>query len=95
MSTTTPAGFRASGVTAGLKDSGRPDVAVVVNDGPDRHAAAVLRTHIDRSHRPAKPDPDQCQQAVPEPTPRTWGNLTGQLQVGIYHHSDGHDHHDQ
>lgn len=45
MSTTTPAGFRASGVTAGLKDSGRPDVAVVVNDGPDRHAAAVLTTN--------------------------------------------------
>ena len=45
MSTTTPAGFRAAGVTAGLKDSGRPDVAVVVNDGPDRHAAAVLTTN--------------------------------------------------
>ncbi|WP_277451769.1 bifunctional glutamate N-acetyltransferase/amino-acid acetyltransferase ArgJ [Janibacter sp. DB-40] len=45
MSTTTPAGFRASGVTAGLKPSGRPDVALVVNDGPDRHAAAVFTTN--------------------------------------------------
>ena len=45
MSTTTPAGFRAAGVTAGLKPSGRPDVALVVNDGPDRHAAAVFTTN--------------------------------------------------
>ncbi len=45
MSTTTPAGFRASGVTAGLKASGRPDVAIVVNDGPDHHAAAVFTTN--------------------------------------------------
>jgi glutamate N-acetyltransferase/amino-acid N-acetyltransferase len=42
MSVTTPRGFRASGVTAGLKTSGRPDVALVVNDGPDHHAAAVF-----------------------------------------------------
>ncbi|WP_338747910.1 bifunctional glutamate N-acetyltransferase/amino-acid acetyltransferase ArgJ [Janibacter alittae] len=45
MSATTPAGFRASGVTAGLKPSGRPDVALVVNDGPDRHAAAVFTSN--------------------------------------------------
>jgi glutamate N-acetyltransferase / amino-acid N-acetyltransferase len=42
VSITTAAGFRASGVTAGLKPSGRPDLAVVVNDGPDHHAAAVF-----------------------------------------------------
>ena len=42
MSVTAPAGFRASGVTAGLKPSGRPDLAVVVNDGPNHHAAAVF-----------------------------------------------------
>jgi glutamate N-acetyltransferase/amino-acid N-acetyltransferase len=42
MSVTTPRGFRAAGVTAGLKPSGRPDVALVVNDGPDHHAAAVF-----------------------------------------------------
>ncbi len=43
MSVTGPAGFRASGVTAGLKASGRPDVALVVNDGP-RYAAAGVFT---------------------------------------------------
>lgn len=42
MSTTHPAGFRASGVTAGLKASGASDVALLVNDGPDHHAAAVF-----------------------------------------------------
>jgi glutamate N-acetyltransferase / amino-acid N-acetyltransferase len=42
VSVTAPAGFRAAGVTAGLKPSGRPDVALVVNDGPDHHAAAVF-----------------------------------------------------
>jgi glutamate N-acetyltransferase/amino-acid N-acetyltransferase len=37
-----PTGFRAAGVTAGLKASGKPDLALVVNDGPDHHAAAVF-----------------------------------------------------
>ncbi len=41
MSVTAPRGFRAAGVTAGLKASGSPDVALVVNDGPSRAAAAV------------------------------------------------------
>ena len=45
MSVTTPRGFRASGVTAGIKASGTPDLALVVNDGPDRHAAAVFTTN--------------------------------------------------
>ncbi|AXG13148.1 bifunctional glutamate N-acetyltransferase/amino-acid acetyltransferase ArgJ [Intrasporangium calvum] len=40
-----PRGFRAAGVTAGLKASGRPDVALVVNDGPDHVAAAVFTTN--------------------------------------------------
>lgn len=40
-----PRGFRASGVTAGLKASGTPDLALVVNDGPDHHAAAVFTTN--------------------------------------------------
>jgi glutamate N-acetyltransferase/amino-acid N-acetyltransferase len=40
-----PRGFRASGVVAGLKASGRPDLALVVNDGPDHHAAAVFTTN--------------------------------------------------
>ena len=45
MSVTTPRGFRAAGVTAGLKTSGRPDLALVVNDGPDHHAAAVFTSN--------------------------------------------------
>ncbi|MDT7572536.1 MAG: glutamate N-acetyltransferase / amino-acid N-acetyltransferase [Actinomycetota bacterium] len=42
MSVTTPQGFRAAGVAAGLKASGRPDVALVVNDGPLDAAAGVF-----------------------------------------------------
>lgn len=45
MSTTYPKGFRASGVTAGLKASGRPDVALVVNDGPLDAAAGVFTSN--------------------------------------------------
>lgn len=45
MSVTAAQGFRAAGVTAGLKPSGTPDVALVVNDGPDRHAAAVFTSN--------------------------------------------------
>lgn len=40
-----PAGFRAAGVTAGLKASGTSDLALVVNDGPDHHAAAVFTSN--------------------------------------------------
>ena len=42
MSVTAPLGFRAAGVAAGLKTSGERDVAVVINDGPSRAAAAVF-----------------------------------------------------
>ncbi|MEU4240515.1 bifunctional glutamate N-acetyltransferase/amino-acid acetyltransferase ArgJ [Actinoplanes sp. NPDC026619] len=42
MTVTHPKGFRASGVAAGLKATGNPDVALVVNDGPDFTAAAVF-----------------------------------------------------
>ena len=45
MSVTAAAGFRATGVTAGLKKSGLPDVALVVNDGPDVSAAGVFTTN--------------------------------------------------
>ena len=45
MSITAPAGFRAAGVTAGLKASGTPDLALVVNDGPDHHGAAVFTSN--------------------------------------------------
>jgi glutamate N-acetyltransferase / amino-acid N-acetyltransferase len=42
MTVTAPAGFRAAGVTAGLKASGNPDLALVVNDGPRFDAAGVF-----------------------------------------------------
>jgi glutamate N-acetyltransferase/amino-acid N-acetyltransferase len=42
MSVTVPAGFRAAGVTAGIKESGQPDLAVVINDGPSDAAAGVF-----------------------------------------------------
>lgn len=45
MSVTAARGFRAAGVTAGLKPSGRPDVALVVNDGPLTVAAGVFTTN--------------------------------------------------
>ena len=45
MTVTSPRGFRASGVVAGIKASGRPDVAVVVNDGPRQSAAAVFTSN--------------------------------------------------
>ena len=45
MSVTAAQGFRAAGVTAGLKASGKPDVALVVNDGPSRSAAAVFTSN--------------------------------------------------
>jgi glutamate N-acetyltransferase/amino-acid N-acetyltransferase len=45
MSVTAAQGFRAAGVAAGLKASGAPDLALVVNDGPDHHAAAVFTSN--------------------------------------------------
>ena len=42
MSVTHPAGFRASGVAAGLKSSGAEDLALVVNDGPRHDSASVF-----------------------------------------------------
>jgi len=45
MSVTAPQGFRAAGVAAGLKQSGDRDVAVVLNDGPSRAAAAVFTSN--------------------------------------------------
>ena len=45
MTVTSPRGFRAAGVTAGLKASGRPDLALVVNDGPLQVAAGVFTTN--------------------------------------------------
>jgi len=42
VSVTAPQGFRATGVTVGLKDSRTPDLALVVNDGPLDAAAGVF-----------------------------------------------------
>jgi glutamate N-acetyltransferase / amino-acid N-acetyltransferase len=42
MTVTSPLGFRAAGVAAGIKNSGDPDVAVVINDGPSAAAAGVF-----------------------------------------------------
>jgi glutamate N-acetyltransferase/amino-acid N-acetyltransferase len=39
---TAPAGFRAAGITAGIKKSGAPDLALVFNEGPDYAAAGVF-----------------------------------------------------
>ncbi len=39
---TAPAGFTAAALTAGIKPSGNPDMALVVNNGPEFHAAAVF-----------------------------------------------------
>jgi len=45
MTVTAPAGFEAAGVAAGLKSTGKPDVAVVVNRGPLKTGAAVFTSN--------------------------------------------------
>ena len=45
MSVTAPQGFRAAGVTAGLKDSGGKDMALVVSDGPSYASASVFTSN--------------------------------------------------
>ncbi|MGA8995833.1 MAG: bifunctional glutamate N-acetyltransferase/amino-acid acetyltransferase ArgJ [Nocardioidaceae bacterium] len=45
MSVTAPQGFRAAGVTAGLKPSGTKDMALVVNDGPSYASASVFTSN--------------------------------------------------
>lgn len=45
MSVTTPKGFDASGVAAGLKSSEEKDVALIVNNGPKYDASAVFTTN--------------------------------------------------
>lgn len=42
MSVTAAQGFRAAGIAAGIKKSGRADLALVVNDGPRAEAAGVF-----------------------------------------------------
>ena len=45
MSVTAAQGFRAIGLAAGIKASGKPDVALIVNDGPKDVAAAVFTSN--------------------------------------------------
>lgn len=45
MSVTFPRGFRAAGVTAGMKPSGRPDLGLLVGDEP-RSAAGLFTTNL-------------------------------------------------
>lgn len=45
MSVTAPGGFEAAGVAVGLKSTGKPDVAVVVNRGPLKVGAAVFTSN--------------------------------------------------
>ncbi|WP_201265427.1 bifunctional glutamate N-acetyltransferase/amino-acid acetyltransferase ArgJ [Rhodococcus sp. P1Y] len=39
---TAPAGFKGAGIAAGIKVSGKPDLALVFNEGPDTAAAGVF-----------------------------------------------------
>src|SRR5215217_2264282 len=50
VSVTAAQGFRAGGVAAGLKSTGAPDVALVVNDGPSAAAAAVYTSNRCKAH---------------------------------------------
>ncbi|WGL50505.1 bifunctional glutamate N-acetyltransferase/amino-acid acetyltransferase ArgJ [Nocardioides sp. BP30] len=45
MSVTHPRGFLAAGVAAGLKSTGKPDVALVVNQGPSYASASVFTSN--------------------------------------------------
>jgi len=45
MSVTAPAGFRAAGVSAGLKGAGGRDLALVVSDGPAYDSASVFTSN--------------------------------------------------
>ncbi|RRJ87974.1 bifunctional glutamate N-acetyltransferase/amino-acid acetyltransferase ArgJ [Gulosibacter macacae] len=45
MTVTAAKGFRAAGVAAGIKSTGKRDVTVVVNDGPSAAAAAVFTSN--------------------------------------------------
>ncbi|MEV6080137.1 bifunctional glutamate N-acetyltransferase/amino-acid acetyltransferase ArgJ [Streptomyces sp. NPDC052069] len=45
MSVTAAQGFTAAGIAAGIKESGNPDLALVVNNGPRRAAAGVFTSN--------------------------------------------------
>ncbi|MBC7300321.1 MAG: bifunctional glutamate N-acetyltransferase/amino-acid acetyltransferase ArgJ [Nocardia sp.] len=42
---TAPLGFRAAGIAAGIKASGKPDLALVLNEGPEYSAAGVFTSN--------------------------------------------------
>lgn len=50
MSVTAASGFVSAGVAAGLKSTGKPDVALVVNTGPQKAAAAVFTSNRARAN---------------------------------------------
>lgn len=50
MSVTRPLGFVAAGVACGLKSSGANDLALVVNQGPSKAAAAVFTSNRAKAH---------------------------------------------
>lgn len=45
MSVTAAQGFTAAGIAAGIKENGKPDLALVVNEGPRRAAAGVFTSN--------------------------------------------------
>jgi glutamate N-acetyltransferase/amino-acid N-acetyltransferase len=45
VSVTAAQGFSAAGIAAGIKESGNPDLALVVNNGPRRAAAGVFTSN--------------------------------------------------
>ena len=45
MTVTTPEGFRSAGIAVGLKSTGKPDLALVVNDGPEPASAVVFTSN--------------------------------------------------
>lgn len=45
MTVTTPQGFRSAGISVGLKSTAKPDLALVINDGPAPIAATVFTTN--------------------------------------------------
>jgi glutamate N-acetyltransferase / amino-acid N-acetyltransferase len=50
VSVTAAQGFEASGVAAGLKSTGKPDVALVLNRGPLQNAAAVFTSNRSKAN---------------------------------------------
>jgi glutamate N-acetyltransferase/amino-acid N-acetyltransferase len=43
---TAPAGFRASGLHCGIKKNGKPDLSLIVSDGPGTQAAGLFTTNL-------------------------------------------------